>query len=130
MCHDCISIQDLLRRQDKALTKYTSSEADLPRTLQKKDDEIRALEVTLKKNKVNLKETADKNKHLEKKILRVQSQNDSLENIVSAKELKSRAALTKEVQDLRAALEARGILVTRLEHLVEVILRFFVQSNT
>lgn len=34
------TLQDMLRRQDKALTKYTATEADLPATLRKKDEEV------------------------------------------------------------------------------------------
>eukprot|EP00038_Savillea_parva_P011145 m.195446 g.195446 ORF g.195446 m.195446 type:complete len:897 (-) comp19479_c0_seq1:86-2776(-) len=113
------TLKSQLRRQDKALDKLQSSEADMPTTLARKDDEIRALEELNRRERHKVTDLTNELKEKEKQIVTLSDQNRSLESMVATKGLKSRKALTKKVEELTATLEERQADVARLEKIVE-----------
>jgi len=93
--------------QDKALDKLTGQDADLPRILKVKDDEIRALEELHRRSNAKAKELAAECKAKDKQIMALNDAKRALEELAGSKGLKSRKALTEQVEALTTELSVR-----------------------
>lgn len=113
-------MQEIQRRQEKALGVYTDSEADLPRTLRKKDEEIRTLSSRAQRLKLKAKDLDATVKKKEKIVRTLTSKKEALEQIVNDKGLKEREVLRKELAGAEEKLRERDAMVSRLERMLEL----------
>lgn len=105
------------RRQAKSIQ---NDDAELPRALNRKTEELRVAASQLRKVKDKLHETQVTGKKLSKKCQRLEDRTKKLDALVNGSNLKERAALDDEVVKLRAQLADRDSTVKRLEKLVEL----------
>lgn len=103
------------RRQGKAIH---NDEAELPRALDRKTEELRIKAAQLTKVKDKLHATQVTGKKLSKKCQRLEDKTKKLDALVNGSDLKERATLDDEVVKLRAQLADRDATVNRLEKLV------------
>lgn len=113
-------MQEIQRRQEKALGVYTDCEADLPRTLRKKDEEIRTLSSRSQRLKLKAKDLDATVKKMEKTVRTLTSKKEALERIVNDKGLKERDVLRKELTGAEEKLRERDAMVSRLERMLEL----------
>eukprot|EP00040_Diaphanoeca_grandis_P011197 m.57345 g.57345 ORF g.57345 m.57345 type:complete len:342 (-) comp22371_c2_seq1:13-1038(-) len=111
---------ELQRRQEKALDRYTADEADLPRTLRSKDEEIRTLQTRIRKYKEKLVDKERAGKKSQKQIQKLSDQQAQLEKLVNSKDLKGRAELETEVESLSEQLKDKDRHIAKLERKIEL----------
>ncbi|CAH0556616.1 unnamed protein product [Brassicogethes aeneus] len=95
------ALMNLQKRQDKALSRYENSNADLPRLLHKHEEEIRNL---MEKNKIlrkSLKETSTTLKLKDEELTKAKEQLFHLETLNKDKRLIEREKLCEKVDDLQ-----------------------------
>mmetsp|Transcript_31223 Transcript_31223/g.81858 ORF Transcript_31223/g.81858 Transcript_31223/m.81858 type:complete len:961 (-) Transcript_31223:106-2988(-) len=112
------TLKGQIRRQDKALDKFTKGEADLPKVLARKDDEIRALEEFNRRDREKLTEVIATVKMRGKQVEKLTEQNRALQNVVNTKGLKARKTLAAQVEALMAEVSHKDTEIARLDKLV------------
>ncbi|RZC34841.1 flagellar attachment zone protein 1 [Asbolus verrucosus] len=98
------ALKTLQKRQDRALSKYEGTNAELPRLIQSHEEEIRFL---TEKNKVlrkNVKELSEQLKHRNDEVQHLQEQLRHFEKLDKDKHLLEREKLIEELEDVKIKL--------------------------
>ncbi|XP_030761377.1 lebercilin-like protein isoform X2 [Sitophilus oryzae] len=98
-------LKTLQKRQDKALSKYENTNADLPRLLHSHEEEIRVLSDRNKNLKKHVKDLTEQLKLREDELLRVREQLSHLEKLNRDKHLVEREKLTDQMEDMKIRLQ-------------------------
>eukprot|EP00730_Choanoeca_flexa_P014132 TRINITY_DN6065_c0_g1_i2.p1 TRINITY_DN6065_c0_g1~~TRINITY_DN6065_c0_g1_i2.p1 ORF type:complete len:649 (+),score=124.73 TRINITY_DN6065_c0_g1_i2:72-2018(+) len=111
-------LENIQRRQEKALGKYESSESDIPKALRRKDEEIRTLRDQLRNAKDRMRELEDSQTKKDKHLQTIRDKTRHLEHIAKEKDLKGRAELEALVTTLEQQLhEANSKIAKADKHL-------------
>ncbi|KAF5282770.1 hypothetical protein FQR65_LT02767 [Abscondita terminalis] len=99
------ALRNLQTRQDKALSKYEGTNADLPRLLKAYEEDIRVLTTKNKALRKNLKDAIDQIKTKDEEIQGIREQLKNLIALTKNKNLGERQMLTDQVEDLQEKLK-------------------------
>lgn len=99
------TLKTLQKRQDKALSKYENTNADLPRLIHSHEEEIRALSERNKTLRKNVKELSDQLKLKEEELSKVKEQLNHLERLNREKHLTEREKLKEQMEDFKIKLQ-------------------------
>ncbi|XP_060517448.1 lebercilin isoform X2 [Cylas formicarius] len=107
-------LKTLQKRQDKALSRYESTNADLPRLLHSHEEELRMLSERNKSLKKNLRELSDQLKLKTEELGKAKEQLSRLEKLNRDKHLTERETLMDRLEDLKMKLTKSEEQVTVL----------------
>lgn len=99
------ALKILQQRQEKALSKYEGTNADLPRLLQSHSEEVRILSEKNKSLRKTIRDITDLVKTRDDEIISLKRQLDHLEKLNKNKHLGERQKLQDQVDDLRQKLD-------------------------
>ncbi|KAG5876087.1 hypothetical protein JTB14_028859 [Gonioctena quinquepunctata] len=98
-------LKNLQKRQDKALSKYENTNADLPRLIHSHEEQIRFLSEKNKSHRKTLKELNDLLKVKEEELAKTQEKLSHLEKLNRDKRLIDREKLLDHIEELKLKLE-------------------------
>ncbi|XP_031342290.1 lebercilin-like [Photinus pyralis] len=99
------ALRNLQSRQDKALSRYEGTNADLPRLLKSYEEDIRVLATKNKALRKTIKDVSDQLKTKDEELANVRMQLRSLTVLTKNKHLGERQMLTDQVEDLKEKLK-------------------------
>ncbi|XP_037939816.1 lebercilin-like protein [Teleopsis dalmanni] len=108
LAHENRMLRTLHKRQDSALAKYESTNAELPQLLYSHAEEIRMWQSKYRTLQQTCKDLEKKIKQKEAIILSVTDQNKYFNQLNKDKNLESRQKLTEKVKDLQTQLQEKN----------------------
>ncbi|CAH1117404.1 unnamed protein product [Phaedon cochleariae] len=105
LCKENQTLKNLQKRQDKALSKYESTNADLPRLIHSHEEQIRILSERNKSQRKAMKELNDLLKVKEEELARTLEKLGHLEKLNRDKRLLDREKLVDQLEDLKLQLK-------------------------
>ena len=114
------TLQNIQRRQDKALSQYEDANAELPALIARREEEIRVLTAKVRSQKERLTTAEAEVKKLNKRILEATDDNTRLSALVEDKSLGERSDLSAKVQELETTIREREFRITKLERAVDL----------
>jgi hypothetical protein len=112
------TLKAMQRLQTKALDETTGEDAVGVRKLKSQAEEIRVLEGRMRTVKTKLVEANAQIKEKNKKLTKAGDHTSALQKLVDSKDLKERAALARELEEVKATLKERDDKIERLSKLV------------
>lgn len=108
-------LQQVQRRQERALTKFQDDEAELPQLLKKHSAELDSLNRRIRKYQQKDKEKERRGKEQHEQLLKTKDELRRLQDLATDKELKERGQLRKRVDQLEEELEEKNkrLMVSR-----------------
>ncbi|KAF5288715.1 hypothetical protein FQA39_LY15287 [Lamprigera yunnana] len=108
------ALRNLQTRQDKALSKYEGTNADLPKLLKTYEEDIRMLTTKNKTLRKSVKESNEQLKTKDEEIMGVREQLKNLMALTKNKNLGERHMLSEQVDDLKDQLKSRDDRINML----------------
>ncbi|XP_028142669.1 lebercilin-like protein [Diabrotica virgifera virgifera] len=98
-------LKNLQKRQDKALSKYENTNADLPRLIRSHEEQLRIITEKNKAQRLKIKELSDLLKIRDEELLRTQEKLIHLEKLNKDKRLIDREKMLDQIEDLQVKLK-------------------------
>ncbi|CAG9858475.1 unnamed protein product [Phyllotreta striolata] len=99
------TLKNLQKRQDKALSKYENSNADLPRLIRGHEEQIRILTEKNKTQRSKIRELAEMLKTKEEDLLRSQERTAHLDKLTKDKRLVDKEKLLEQIEEYKLKLQ-------------------------
>lgn len=114
------TLKDMQRRQERELSKVTGDGSELPRALNRKNEELRVLDARYRKVKGKVLDLEAEKKKNDKRMLRLEDKLRKAEALVKDGGLRDASKLGDENAKLKSDLADRDATVVRMEKLLQL----------